>query len=317
MTSDAKVGLLLGLVFIFIIAFIINGLPTFRIEKQNNHQLTTNITSLQNEALGIGSKEREVIKQTQQVRRQSFAEVGPRPPADQVRPQMPSAEGTTSLTEPQQSVLVVPVNPQPVVENKQVVAEQKQPAVENKQLVAEDKASVVEKSQSVTTKKENQAVEPGKPDLVKVYVVEEGENLSEIAKKFYGPEEGNRIANVTKIFQANSNVLKSPDEVRAGQKIVIPALDADGGNRNKIKKLLGSGLFEAVGSIGKRHPAQENAKPRPSGEYVVREGDSLWGIAAEKLGNGSRYREIAKLNAGILEDDDTVIVGTRLKIPGR
>lgn len=27
MTSDAKIGLLLGLVFIFVIAFIINGLP--------------------------------------------------------------------------------------------------------------------------------------------------------------------------------------------------------------------------------------------------------------------------------------------------
>ena len=30
MTSDAKIGLLLGLVFIFIIAFVINGLPRFR-----------------------------------------------------------------------------------------------------------------------------------------------------------------------------------------------------------------------------------------------------------------------------------------------
>ena len=30
MTLDAKVGLLLGLVFIFIIALVINGLPRFR-----------------------------------------------------------------------------------------------------------------------------------------------------------------------------------------------------------------------------------------------------------------------------------------------
>ena len=30
MTSDAKIGLLLGLVFIFVIAFIINGLPNLR-----------------------------------------------------------------------------------------------------------------------------------------------------------------------------------------------------------------------------------------------------------------------------------------------
>ena len=36
MTSDAKIGLLLGLVFIFIIAFIINGLPGLSQDSHNN-----------------------------------------------------------------------------------------------------------------------------------------------------------------------------------------------------------------------------------------------------------------------------------------
>ena len=53
MTSDAKIGLLLGLVFIFIIAFIINGLPSFKSEVDNN-ELTTTMVSL-NKQLGIGS----------------------------------------------------------------------------------------------------------------------------------------------------------------------------------------------------------------------------------------------------------------------
>jgi hypothetical protein len=30
MTRDVKIGLLLGLAFIFMIAFVINGLPSFR-----------------------------------------------------------------------------------------------------------------------------------------------------------------------------------------------------------------------------------------------------------------------------------------------
>jgi nucleoid-associated protein YgaU len=51
--------------------------------------------------------------------------------------------------------------------------------------------------------------------------------------------------------------------------------------------------------------------------YIVREGDSLWRIAAEWLGDGSRYSEIAKLNAGILEDEDSLVVGMRLKMPAR
>ena len=49
----------------------------------------------------------------------------------------------------------------------------------------------------------------------------------------------------------------------------------------------------------------------------MREGDSLWQIAAEQLGNGSRYTELAELNADILDDEDTVLVGMRLKLPAR
>jgi len=49
----------------------------------------------------------------------------------------------------------------------------------------------------------------------------------------------------------------------------------------------------------------------------VREGDSLWRIAAERLGNGSRYNEIAKLNADVLDDEDTLAVGMRLRLPGQ
>ena len=41
MTSDAKIGLLLGLVFIFIIAFVINGLPRFKSVLAEN-ELTLN-----------------------------------------------------------------------------------------------------------------------------------------------------------------------------------------------------------------------------------------------------------------------------------
>jgi hypothetical protein len=42
MTSDAKVGLLLGLFFIFVIAFIINGLPRFRSDTNTVIQTVTN-----------------------------------------------------------------------------------------------------------------------------------------------------------------------------------------------------------------------------------------------------------------------------------
>ncbi len=43
MTADAKIGLLLGLVFIVIIAFLINGLPNFFKSEENNEQLAFDV----------------------------------------------------------------------------------------------------------------------------------------------------------------------------------------------------------------------------------------------------------------------------------
>lgn len=58
--------------------------------------------------------------------------------------------------------------------------------------------------------------------------------------------------------------------------------------------------------------AAEAAQSASYTEYTVRSGDSLWKIAAEKLGNGNRYTEIVALN-GL---KSTVLqVGQKLKIP--
>jgi LysM repeat protein len=46
--------------------------------------------------------------------------------------------------------------------------------------------------------------------------------------------------------------------------------------------------------------------------YTVVKGDSLWKIAAVKLGNGARYPEIKALN-GLTSD--TIVPGQKLKIP--
>nr|WP_119589711.1 N-acetylmuramoyl-L-alanine amidase [Streptomyces scabiei] len=47
--------------------------------------------------------------------------------------------------------------------------------------------------------------------------------------------------------------------------------------------------------------------------YTVRAGDTLWSIAASKLGDGNRWREIATLNA--LKTPDAITPGQTLKLP--
>ena len=51
--------------------------------------------------------------------------------------------------------------------------------------------------------------------------------------------------------------------------------------------------------------------------YTVKEGDSLWKIAARQLGDGNRYKEIIKLNPDVSPDGMNLDIGMKLKIPIR
>ena len=96
-------------------------------------------------------------------------------------------------------------------------------------------------------------LKPSKPAWPKVHIVKKGEHLADIAKKYYGPREGNRKANVMRIFESNRQVLKSPDKIYPGQKLVIPSLWASGLDAETIDRIFPASMFERVESIGKRH----------------------------------------------------------------
>ena len=74
-------------------------------------------------------------------------------------------------------------------------------------------------------------------------------------------------------------------------------------------------MFEKVESIGRRHISADSHQANQGVQYIVREGDSLWSIAGEQLGKGSRYKEISKLNADVLEDENELTIGMRLSLP--
>jgi len=284
MTSDSKIGLLLGLVFIFIIAFIINGLPNFR-HNTNTNELTTNMTSFDDDSLGIGTKERkaqEALNLKELLEKQPFGEVQtPLEDKPEVRSVTPLPQSTQVVKEPQPETAMV------------------QPS-------------------SVSAKEtEDKRPQPAKTTWPKIYVVNEGDSLADIAKKFYGPEEGNKKININKIFEANRQLLRSPDEIYVGQKLIIPPPSNLARGESKTDSVLSSTLFEKVKSIGRQHLSLGGRETKQGRWYVVLEGDSLWKIAAEQLGNGSRYTEISKLNADILDDEDNLTVGMRLRMPTR
>jgi len=289
MGSDAKIGLLLGLVFIFIIAFIINGLPKFRSDT-NNSELTRNMASYTNEPPGIADKERKAQQSL------DF------PPLEK----QPTDGAPAPLAQNPDIRAIVPV-PQGISEAKEpnAIVERDVQADAVPPLVPGAEKTVVEPPKRV------ESIWP------KTYVVQTNDNLGDIAKKFYGPEQGNKKASVDRIFQANRNVLSSPDEIYVGQKLVIPAPPASTSPQSKLAGVLSGSMFEKVESIGRKHLPSGSSRAESGGWYVVKDGDSLWKIAADQLGNGSRYKEIVKLNPGILSDEDNLDVGTRLRLPAR
>jgi nucleoid-associated protein YgaU len=49
--------------------------------------------------------------------------------------------------------------------------------------------------------------------------------------------------------------------------------------------------------------------------YTIESGDTLWGISAKFLGNGSKYLEIFEANREVIEDPDKIFVGQKIRIP--
>lgn len=289
MTSDAKIGLLLGLAFIFIIAFIINGLPNFR-NKTDSNELTTNMTTFEDNSLGIGTKERktqEALDWTELLEKRPISSVRVSEDGQGVRSVTPLPGDFSTAKEPNQSN---PIEPK----------------------IAQDLPSSVSAQEAVA-----KTPQPAKQTWPKTYVVIEGDSLASIAKKFYGSEEGNKRINIDKIFEANRKLIRSPDEIYAGQKLIIPAPSNLTPDKNRIDSVLPSTLFEKVESIGRKYLSADSRGAKQGRWYAVRQGDTLWKIAAEQLGNGSRYTEIRELNADILDDEDNLVVGRRLRMPAR
>jgi LysM repeat protein len=192
MASNAKIGLLLALIVIFVIVFVINGLSGFD-NARNDDKLPPIVL---NDPTGI----KPDIK-----------------PEDLPPRQVPERR---------------PEKSQPPIHKESI---QEQP------------------SESTSPDETKNHAEPVKPAWPKTYIICKGDNLADIAKKFYGPEEGNRRVNVQRIFEANSKSLESADKIYPGQKLIIPSLRALVRDKNGMESIFPESIFEKVESIGRRH----------------------------------------------------------------
>jgi nucleoid-associated protein YgaU len=296
MTSEAKIGLLLGLVVIVIIALVVNGLPSFHKNDKSN-DLTRDMVRLDNGSAALGEGERQVTRDIQNLNLQSPSQQsGLQPPSQQVNNEI------RSITPTPQNAMAGQGNfsntPPPIqtlsVGNNQPVPNQ----VPSNVIIGGRQTNTAQIQPSPGT-----TILPAQ----KTYTVKSGDSLASISIQFYGQSEGNRLVNIDRIFNANKNILKAKDEIYEGQKLVIPPLPAS----------TTSTTINTTSRITTSNTANQNlvGPVQPSNDYVVADGDNLWKIAEAKLGSGIRYTEIVKLNPALEGNANNIKVGMKLRLP--
>jgi len=376
MTSDAKIGLLLGLVFIFITAFVVTGLPRLRSEPDSN-ELTIisaeNVVSSETIMPGLGARERnaegvfdrtwtppeqEVQADSQQpaarrhrtngpvaqqeagVRYQAslpqglpastdeLLSFGPRGRISFEPSWLVNGERSTLQTSDSGGLLEKFLGAAQTSKGPQAAAanppkRRQTDRSREQQDIPKPRPAKPEESTPTLVRSENPEPErlritTPKPlkqrsNWPKEYVVSSGDNLAIIAKKFYGAEEGNVRANIDLIFKANGKTLESPDKIKVGQKLKIPALP--GAKVEQDATVFPKSLVERVRAMGPAKAPAKKSVAAPGRFYVAKDGDSLWKIAAGQLGKGHRYVEIFELNSDIMKDAVNVVPGMHLRMP--
>ncbi len=82
---------------------------------------------------------------------------------------------------------------------------------------------------------------------------------------------------------------------------------AESESGDQVEMAMASGLSET----------QTDALPDSGDGFIVQPGQSLWSIAADRLGAGSRYGEIIELNPELQSAPDSLRPGQRLRMPAR
>lgn len=127
------------------------------------------------------------------------------------------------------------------------------------------------------------------------YTVAKGDSLTKISRRFYGD------ASMAKaIFAANRKMLKTPNLIKAGQKIFLPAKGASVHTTSHTSPMTGT------------TPTTPHTLPTT---YKVKKGDSLFLIAKRIYGSGSKWTKIYNANKAKLKNPDRVREGMVLQIP--
>lgn len=83
------------------------------------------------------------------------------------------------------------------------------------------------------------------------------------------------------------------------------------------KKVMVTPLNKNTPQIAKTKKVSNTAvvNPKSKGTYIVKAGDSLWGIAKVSYGDGSKYTKVYSANKNIIKSPSLIYPGQKLVIP--
>lgn len=302
MSKEAKVGLLLGLVFIVAIAIVLRGVHQESQDAINESEIVSNSSGNNDNNVADPARIKEMIHKLVQAKNKPAAVDVPLIVIDQSDNARPDHQ---QLIDRQR----LPDNSFRQENNIRYKMDLPNRAGQNRTRPAVlpppgriDRAikRVIDSREASKHKDSLKARQRARS-----YVVRDGDNLSKIALKVYGQKQGRLWANVVRIHQANRKIMPTMDNLSVGQKLMIPVL-----NMSTVKNV------QPTTPVNKN---KINRKRTPQSSkymyYVVKDNDSLWKIAQNHLGDGNQYSRITQLNDKLLKDDDTIYPGMRLRLP--
>ena len=139
------------------------------------------------------------------------------------------------------------------------------------------------------------------------HTVVAGDTLSKIAAAHYGSRSPTVI---NAVFDANRNVLSSPDLLSVGLELTLPAVTGFDLRSRPGRDPGLAGPAPRRDRVGTAQPVSASFR-----WYQIKQNDRYISIAREQLGDGRRWQEIHKLNKDKFPDPDRIRPGVRIKLP--
>ena len=289
MTRETKVGLLVGMGIILLIGIIVSDHLAI-VNEQRPADLMRYASDVQ-ESLGPVKLTHVNSSVPESQAELAIRQRSPMPMPGEVANSALVISGSTAEVDPQAKRLVVAGSPDPRDKTTGTTGHVQTPQT------AEDVAIFVSKQLKERESTQDEYHEPtGSMDrLAKsglILTVEAGQTLGELAAKHLGSSKY-----WPQLLAANRDQMSEPRQLREGMKLRIPTVQIE----------------QSVKRVG--HLDRQATGANPKFHYKVRAGDTLYGIARRRLGNGDRWQQIYEVNKQVLASPSQLRVGQILAIP--